>query len=65
MDVYRPREIGPDVRLPAIVFVPGGPIPRDMLPPREWGFFISYGELAAASGFAGVTFNHRLVAHAN
>jgi acetyl esterase/lipase len=60
MDIYRPREIGPGVRLPAIVFVPGGPIPRAMLPQREWGFFISYGELAAASGFAGVTFNHRL-----
>jgi acetyl esterase/lipase len=60
MDVYRSRDLAAGERLPAIVFVPGGPIPRGMLPPREWGFFISYGELAAASGFAAVVVNHRL-----
>jgi acetyl esterase/lipase len=31
-----------------------------MLAPTEWGVFESYGELAAASGFVGVVFNHRL-----
>ena len=60
MDVYRSRDAAPGERLPAIVFIPGGPIPRAMQPPREWGVFISYGELAAASGFAAVVVNHRL-----
>jgi len=60
MDVYRPRGGGPGLRRPAIVFVHGGPIPKTMLPPREWGFFVSYGELAAASGLVGVVLNHRL-----
>jgi acetyl esterase/lipase len=60
LDVYRSRDTVSGERLPAIVFVPGGPIPRGMLPPREWGFFTSYGELAAASGFAAVVVNHRL-----
>jgi acetyl esterase/lipase len=27
--------------------------------PKDWGVFVSYGELAAASGLVGVTFNHR------
>jgi len=60
MDVYLPRTPPSSTRLPAIVFIPGGPIPREMLAPREWGLFISYGELAVESGFAGVVFNHRL-----
>jgi len=30
--------------------------------PKEWGVFISYGQLAAASGWVGVTFNHRFYA---
>jgi acetyl esterase/lipase len=60
MDVYVPRTAPSSARLPAIVFIPGGPIPPEMLAPREWGFFISYGELAVASGLVGVVFNHRL-----
>jgi dienelactone hydrolase len=56
MDVYTPpgRQ-----RSPAVLFVHGGPIHPLMPEPRTWGIYISYGELAAASGFAGVTFNHR------
>jgi acetyl esterase/lipase len=61
MDVYGPAERAPE-RAPALFFVHGGPIPRQMLAPTEWGVFISYGELAAASGFVGVAFNHRLYA---
>jgi acetyl esterase/lipase len=30
-----------------------------MQPPKDWPFFQSYGELVAASGLIGVTFNHR------
>src|SRR5262245_3692290 len=60
MDVYRPEGTMPPARWPAILFIPGGPVPRDMLPPREWGVFRSYGELAAASECVGVVLNHRL-----
>jgi acetyl esterase/lipase len=60
MDVYRPEETEPSSRWPAILFIPGGPVPRETLPPREWGVFQSYGELAAASECVGVVFNHRL-----
>ena len=58
MDVYAPAAQHPPAA--ALLFVHGGPIPRAMLAPTEWGGFISYGELAAASGFVGVVFNHRL-----
>jgi acetyl esterase/lipase len=57
MDVYTPSGTQP---VPAVLFIHGGPIPREMTPPTQWGAFISYGELAAAYGLAGVVFNHRL-----
>jgi poly(3-hydroxybutyrate) depolymerase len=60
MDVYAPSGVDSTAQLPAVMFVHGGPIPADMTPPTQWGIFQSYGELAAASGFIGVTFNHRL-----
>jgi dienelactone hydrolase len=61
MDVYTPPERKEGEALPAVVFVHGGPIPPNLLTePTDWGIFISHGQLAAASGFAGVTFNHRL-----
>ena len=60
MDVYGPADRQTHARLPVILFVHGGPIPREMLAPTEWGFFISYGELAVASGVVAVVFNHRL-----
>jgi acetyl esterase/lipase len=58
MDVWSPRQPGPR---PAIVFVHGGPIPGNLrTQPKDWGIYLSYGQLAAASGFVGITFNHRL-----
>jgi acetyl esterase/lipase len=58
MDVWSPAQAGPR---PAIVFVHGGPIPGNLrTQPKDWGVYISYGQLAAASGFVGITFNHRL-----
>jgi len=59
MDVYTPPGLSDGTRLPAVFFVHGGPIAPDMQPPKEWGVYLSYGELAAASGLVGVTFNHR------
>ena len=60
MDVYSPPATSRRVRRPAVVFVHGGRIPRNLLTtPKEWGAYISFGQLVAASGFVGVTFNHR------
>ncbi|HKQ16094.1 MAG TPA: dienelactone hydrolase family protein [Steroidobacteraceae bacterium] len=60
MNIYTPAGLRGDARVPAVFFVHGGPIPADFTPPTQWGVFVSYGELVAASGLVGVTFNHRL-----
>ena len=58
MDVYSPKT--PQKRLPAVLFVHGGRVPANLLTtPKDWAVYVSFGELVAASGFAGVTFNHR------
>jgi len=66
MDVYLPAGLGADERRGAVLFVHGGPMPPSSggLPPgipkpKNWGIFESYGEIIAASGLVGVTFNHR------
>src|SRR5215510_11775929 len=60
LDVYAPPDGRPNKPLPAVVFIHGGPIPSNLrTEPKEWGVFISHGQLAASSGFVGVTFNHR------
>jgi acetyl esterase/lipase len=56
LDVYRPAS----TPAPGIVFVHGGPLPRELgFLPKDWGVYQGYGRLAAASGLVGVTFNHR------
>jgi dienelactone hydrolase len=62
MNVYAPANLSGGARAPAVLFVHGGPIAADFMPPTQWGVFVSYGELAAASGLVGVTLNHRLFA---
>ena len=58
-DFYLPPGSGP-VERPAVIFIHGGPIPSNLLtPPKEWGVFVSYGRIIAASRLVGVTFNHR------
>lgn len=60
MDVYTPAGISGSTPLPGVLFIHGGPIRQNMQPlPKDWGGFISYGQLMAASGLIGVTFNHR------
>jgi acetyl esterase/lipase len=60
LDVYTPPDLLADTRLPGVLFIHGGPLPADTRPrPKDWGVFVSYGELMAASGLVGVTFNHR------
>ncbi|HEX8491202.1 MAG TPA: alpha/beta hydrolase [Pyrinomonadaceae bacterium] len=60
MDVYRPQNLPRGARRPAVVFLHGGALPSNLrTKPKEWGVYVSYGQLAAASGFVGITFNHR------
>jgi dienelactone hydrolase len=58
-DVYLPLGTTSNAALPAIIFVLGDASPPVLRNAKDWEFFHSYGRLAAASGFAGVTFNHR------
>lgn len=58
MDVYAPSDLDKDAPRPAVIFVHGGPVPPG-LGAKEMGMFLSYGRLAAAAGFVGITFNHR------
>jgi acetyl esterase/lipase len=51
MDVYRPR--GVSRPLPALLFVHGSGGAN-----KDAGIFVGWGQLAAASGLAGVAFNH-------
>ncbi|HJQ22747.1 MAG TPA: alpha/beta hydrolase [Blastocatellia bacterium] len=63
MDVYSPASARPSARRPAVIFIHGGRIPRGLrTTPKDWGAFVSYGQLVAASGMVGVTFNHRFYA---
>ncbi len=60
LDVYSP--LGKQ-RRPAVIFIHGGRIPRNLLTtPKDWGAYVSLGQLVAASGFVGITFNHRFYA---
>lgn len=59
-DVYSPNNKRGGKGRPAVIFIHGGRVPPNLrTTPKDWGVFISYGQLAAASGFVGVTFNHR------
>jgi acetyl esterase/lipase len=59
MDVYRPADADPAQSLPAVVLV-SGTGPWEMLREiKDWGVYVSYGELIAASGLVAVTFTHR------
>ena len=55
LDVYRPARASG--RLPAVVFVHGNARGTDS--PKASGVFVGWGQLAAASGLAGVTFDHQ------
>lgn len=56
MDVYGPPDAA--ASLPAVILVHGGPIPPQARA-KDWGVFVSYGQMLAASGLVAVTFDHR------
>ena len=59
LDVYYPEEYDGDRRLPAVLFVHGDGPPELLQDAKEWGQYVSWGQLVAAAGLIGVTFNHR------
>lgn len=60
MDIYSPAEHKGDARRAVVIFIHGGRVPANLrTTPKDWGVFISYGKLVAATGFVCVTFNHR------
>jgi len=59
LDVYYPEEYDGDRRLPAVLFVHGDGPPEFLQDAKEWGQYVSWGQLVAAAGLIGVTFNHR------
>jgi acetyl esterase/lipase len=58
-DVYYPPDFVEGEPRPCVVFIHGEG-PAEMLKDaKDWGQYVSWGQLAAASGLIGVTFNHR------
>lgn len=58
LDVYLPEGEG---LLPAVLFVPGGPVPAGTRPtPRDWPVYVAYGRYAASLGVVGATVEHGL-----
>jgi acetyl esterase/lipase len=58
MDVYSPLNLKRGEKAPVVMFIHGGAGSDSRA--KDWGIYQSWGRLAAASGFTGVTFNHRL-----
>ena len=58
MDVYTPPGLAKGERRPAVIFIHGSAGAEARA--KDWGIYISWGRLVAASGMVGVTFTHRL-----
>lgn len=58
MDVYTPPGLAKGERRPAVIFIHGSAGAEARA--KDWGVYVSWGRLAAASGLVGVTFTHRL-----
>lgn len=57
LDVYRPARA--PAPLPTVVLIHGDGSPDVIRDIKDWGQYISWGELLASTGIAAVTFNHR------
>jgi hypothetical protein len=61
VDLHLPDTAGSDGPRPAVLFVHGGPLPRDMVPaPRDWPLYRGYARLAASEGVIGAVVAHGL-----
>lgn len=59
LDLYHPIGQPVDQPAPALAFIHGEAPPAELKTAKDWGQYVSWGQLAAASGMVGVTFNHR------
>ncbi|HCI82994.1 MAG TPA: alpha/beta hydrolase [Ktedonobacter sp.] len=59
MDVYYPSDYEGETRLPAVIFVHGDGPEAFLGNIKDSGQYVSWGQLAAASGLIGITFHHR------
>lgn len=58
VDLHLPDADGPR---PAVLFVHGGPLPKDTAPtPRDWPLYLGYARCAADLGAVGAVADHRL-----
>lgn len=57
LDVYIPATLASPFAV--VVFVHGDGPPDVLRDIKDWGQYVSWGELTASAGVAGVTFNHR------
>ncbi|WP_042378116.1 esterase [Streptacidiphilus melanogenes] len=61
VDLHLPATPPKGAGYPAVLFVHGGPLPRDMVPaPRDWPLYLGYARLAASEGVVGAVVAHRL-----
>src|SRR5438094_3154887 len=58
MDIYLPPDTAAHEKHPVVMFIHGGA--KTEYTPKDWGIYMSWGRIVAASGFVGVTFTHRL-----
>src|SRR5215472_883532 len=59
-DLYTPPRVEAEQRPPLVILIHGA-IPSEVqIKPKDWGSFISWGQVIAASGMAAATFNHRV-----
>ena len=58
LDAYVPSGLARSDRRPVVLLVHGGVAPGVLA--KDWPLFQTWGRLLAASGFVGITFNHRL-----
>lgn len=59
-DAYLPTGLATGSARPAVILAPGG-VSVDTAPrPKDWGVYVSWGRLMAASGFIGITVDYRL-----
>jgi len=59
MDVYYPEDYEGETRLPAVVYVYGEVSTESLQNTKDWELYVSWAQLAAASGLIGITFNRR------
>jgi acetyl esterase/lipase len=59
LDVYYPANSDGKTHLPAVIFIHGDGSPEQLKHTKDWGQYVGWGQLIAASGMIAVVANHR------